>query len=157
MSTSILPSKRLLIALRSLVACHRRGEMLLEVDVRVIAYVEDDLHDLAAPPFELRRVLRADGVAAVVPDAEAFAAERVERGDRADLALGEHFVVDVQLRGADRLVVFSEPLLGELDAHRVPARPRRRPGEALLRRDAEEVEDVGQRAVVDEQRVATEA
>src|SRR5262249_40585066 len=110
-----------------------------------------------AAPLELRRIERADGVAAVVADAEALPAEGIERRDRADLLLRNDLVVDVQLRGSDRLVVVARPLLRGPRADRVPAGRRHRRRHALLGRYAEEVEDEVQRPVPDEQRQAAEA
>ena len=68
-----------------LVARHGRVEVAFEVDVGVVADVEDDLDDPAAGELELGLVLAGDRVAAVVADAEALAAEAVARRDRPEL------------------------------------------------------------------------
>jgi hypothetical protein len=60
-----------------LIARERGGEVALEVDVGVVADVDDDLHDPAARERELRRVLGADRVPAVIADAQTLAAEGV--------------------------------------------------------------------------------
>ena len=72
------------------------------------------------------RVLARDGVAAVVADAEALAAEREVAGHRADLLLGDDLVVDVELERPVGFAVLAQPLLGELDADDVAARRRAR-------------------------------
>jgi hypothetical protein len=53
----------------------------------VVGDVVDDLDDPAVGEWVLRCVFAGDGVAAVVPDAEAFAAEGVAAGLRAEPAL----------------------------------------------------------------------
>ena len=65
--------------------------------------------------------------------------------------------VDVQLGGPVGLAVLALALLDELDAEHVRAGLQRFGHELLLGRDAEEVVDVVQLAVLDEQRVAAEA
>ena len=139
------------------VARHRGGEVRLDVDVGVIRDVEDDLLDLAVRELEPRaRVHARDGIRRVVADAQALAAQREVAHHGADLLLGDLLVVDVELERPDALAVLAHPLLRELDADDVLAGCRRRRLDAILRRDAEEVVGVGDRAVLDEQRVAAE-
>jgi hypothetical protein len=114
-------------------------EVALQVDVAVVADVVDDLDDPAAGELELGLVLARDGVAAVVADAETFAAEAIARRDRPELVLRHDPVVDVELERAKRLVGLARALLGELDPDDVGPGGGRVGDQPLLGRDAEEV------------------
>jgi hypothetical protein len=96
----------------------------LDVDVQVVRDVEDHLHDPPARELERRPVLRADGVAAVVADAEPLAAEALARRDGPDLQLPHHLLVDVEPQRPDRLVMVAGALLREVDADDVRSRGR---------------------------------
>src|SRR5215471_19135685 len=140
-----------------LVARHARGELALDVDVRVVRDVVHHSDHAAVSERELRLVLLRHRVATVEADAEPLAAERVVAGLRPEVAARDRFVVDVQRHLAERLEVLADRLLRELDADDVLAALRRGTRETLLGRNAEEVVDEAQLAVLDEQRIAAEA
>src|SRR5205823_11064108 len=103
------------------VACEGCRHLPLDIEVGVVGDVVDDLDDPPAAERELRRVLRADRIAAVVADAEPLAAYAVAGGDRPDLLLGDDLLVDEEPHRPVRLVVLAHPLLRELDADDVGA------------------------------------
>ena len=79
---------------------------------------------MISPPVNAKPdvYIELTGVGAVVADAQSFAAEREVAQHRADLVLGDHLVVDVELQRPDALAVLTHPFLGELDADDVGAR-----------------------------------
>ena len=119
---------------------------------------DPDALDRSAMELSRRLVLLADGVAAVVADAEPVARQRELARLRLHRAFGDDLVVDVETGLPERLVVRAGPLADELHAERVLAGLQDfRRDELLLRLDAEEVVDVVELVVLDEQRVTAEA
>src|SRR5262245_57184370 len=102
-------------------------------------------------------MLFAHLVAAVEADAEAIAAKREVTDLCPHWTFHDHFSVDVELGGAERLAVLSGLFPDELHPQRMLARSERWRDELLFRFDAEEVIDVVQLAILDEERVAAEA
>jgi hypothetical protein len=120
-----------------LVAGHRSSHPALHVHVSVVGHVEDYLDDVPSAEGELRQVLLADGVAAIVADAQPLSGQALPRGHRLDLPFRDDLLADVEPDGTDGFVVRARPLLGEVDE--VGARGRGVDRERLLRWDAEKV------------------
>src|SRR5262249_8168192 len=97
------------------------GGFGFEIQVRFLTDVDPDAEDGSALEGAWRLVFLAHVVAAVAADAQAIATE----GELADLRThrpaGDDLVVDIQLRGADRFLVFPRRLPDELDAEHVLA------------------------------------
>src|SRR5687768_17039889 len=104
-----------------LVARQRGRQLALHVHVDVVTHVVDDLDDPPAGERELALVIRADRVAAVVADAQPFAAQRVVPGLRTEIAARRRLVVDVERHLAEALEILADRRLAELDAHDVLA------------------------------------
>ena len=136
---------------------HRSCQVSLDVDVGVVGDVEHDLGDRAAGELELRSgVETRHGVGAVVADAQTLATQREVAHHGSDLFLGHQLIVDVELERPDALAVLTDLLFRELDADDVLAGRRRRRRDPVLGRDAEEVVDVRDLAVLDQQCVTAE-
>src|SRR5262249_4784660 len=113
--------------------------------------------DLPALEGAGRLVLLAHRVGAVGADAEPAAEAELARL-RPHRALSDELIVDVELRGAQRLAVLARLLPDELDSDGVLAGFQLAfRDEVLLGPDAEEVVDVVELAVFDKQDVPAEA
>ena len=129
------------------------------LQVEVLRFLDRDTDELDGPTFKCPGglVARSDCVTAIVADAESVA----RQGELANLCahwtFRHNFLVDVELRLAHGLVVWSGTLPDELHPERVFTRLEFRGDELLFRLDAEEVVNVLQLLVGDEQRVTTEA
>jgi hypothetical protein len=91
-------------------------ELEFEVDVLVVGDVVHDLDDLAVHEAVAPAVFPADGVAAVLADAEVLAPDGGVADLLAERPLVGDFVVDVERHGAETLVVLADLLLDELNA-----------------------------------------
>ena len=81
--------------------------MGLDVDVRIVGDIEDDLDDGPAREREPRLVQRAHRIATVVADAQSLAAQREVTGHRLQFTLRHDLVVDVQLQRTVELVMVA--------------------------------------------------
>src|SRR4249920_1873752 len=119
---SWMSSRRSAIGIVQLLTREKRVRLLLEVEVLVVAGADFDLQDRAALERPRRCVLLADRVTRVPAHAKPVAAEREERELRPHPALGNDVLVDVELRGAERLAPLAGRLLHEFHAEDVLAR-----------------------------------
>src|SRR5262249_56864507 len=108
-------------ARRQLLPHHHPTRLLLEVEVLRFLDRDPDKEDLPALELARRLVLLAHRVGAVGADAEAAAEAELARL-RPHRALGDELVVDVELRGAQRLAVLARLFPNELDSDGVLAR-----------------------------------
>src|ERR1700759_303197 len=139
-----------------LVPRHRGGELVLKGDVGVVADAHLDLADLTTAEGERRLVLLAHRVTAVATHAQALATQREVGWLRADLLLGDDPIVDVELGRPVGGVALVDGLLVELHTGHGLAGLQAVGDELLLGRDADEVVDVVELAVLDEQGVTAE-
>ena len=98
-------------------------ETAFQVDVDIVSDRDLYLSDTPSREGEVGRVLLADRIPGVATDAQPFAGERKLTRLGTPWLLSDCGVVDVQGRGADRLIVRTDTLLGELDSKDVRPRP----------------------------------
>src|SRR5215510_16323407 len=79
------------------------GHPSLDVDVCIVRDVEHHLDQFPAGELELRLVVGAYRVPAVVTDAQALAAERVVSALRAELSFRHRLLIDVQFHRPEDL------------------------------------------------------
>src|SRR5262245_13651495 len=132
-------------------------KLALHVHVRVVRDVVDHLDDPTTGEGEPRVVFRRYTIGAVIADSQPFSRKGVVPALRAEVAGADGLVVDEQRHRAERLVRLADGLLLEFDADDVLARAGCRAGQLLLGRNAEEVVDEMEPAVLDEHRVPAEA